>query len=362
MDQMRKKQIITTLKTWIHIGSIFLFLLFTSIWFCLALWIQQPRGLFVTASFIGFWVIFALAIFSIYVNHIFIKRRTGIVIYLLAFAATLVWYFNIPAKQNREWSPDVARLFSYQKNGDQVTIHDIRDFKWYSEEKFDEHWDTRTFNLDHITGVSIITSYWMGPQIAHTLVSFSFSDQKPVVFSIETRKEKTESFSAIGGFFRQFELSLIAADEKDIVYTRSNIRGEQVYIFPIKMGKNEAKNLFLQYLKKNDELHRHAKWYNTLTSNCTTLVFDMAQAVDPHHLPKDYRLVASGYLPNYLYDLGVLDQKWDMKTWYNNAHINPRAKQFDHFKYQDSLNFSKVIRLGLPTAELPDRITQKITN
>ncbi|WP_155516103.1 DUF4105 domain-containing protein, partial [Acinetobacter pittii] len=84
----------------------------------------------------------------------------------------------------------------------------------------------------------------------------------PLVFSIEIRKEKTEEFSAIGGFFRKYELSLIASDEKDIVYTRSNIRKEQVYNFPVNMPRSEQKALFLEYLKKADELRAEPKWYN----------------------------------------------------------------------------------------------------
>ncbi len=90
-------------------------------------------------------------------------------------------------------------------------------------------------------GANIITSYWMGPKIAHTLSSaFDFAHSAPLTFSIEIRKEKNEDFSAIGGFFCKFEVSLIAADEKDIIYTRSNIRGEQVYFFPDQHGRGRT--------------------------------------------------------------------------------------------------------------------------
>ncbi|SPL71535.1 Lnb N-terminal periplasmic domain-containing protein [Acinetobacter stercoris] len=360
MNDIGKRQFFTALGAWVLHFLFSIFVLLSSIWLCLALWIQKPGGWLVSSILIGIWISFSLSILGIYFFQSFFSRRKDIVIYIVAFIFSLVWYFNIPAKQDRDWSPDVAKIFSYERHGNLVTIHDIRNFNWHTEDQYDVHWDTRTYDLNHITGVSIITSYWMGPQIAHTLVSFSFSDQKPLVFSIEIRKEKNESFSAIGGFFRQFELSLIAADEKDIVYTRSNVRGEQVYLFPINMGKNEAKALFLQYLKKNDELHKHAKWYNTLTSNCTTLVFDMIQAIDPHHLPRDYRLLASGYLPNYLYDLNALNRQWDMQTWYQKAHINPRATKFDQYISQDSLDFSKLIRTGLPAPVLPQQIGQNI--
>ncbi|MFC2994106.1 DUF4105 domain-containing protein [Acinetobacter sichuanensis] len=346
MQKIKKKSLFHALGMGL-IHSIFsIFVIFSSIWLCCALWFQAPFGLF-SRIMIGLWILFAFSILGIYIKQNLFSRHKDILIYILAFLCSLLWYFNIPAKQDREWNPEVDRLFTYKKQGNIVTIHNIRNFNWHTENKYDVHWDTRSYNLEHITGVNIITSYWMGPQIAHTLVSFDFSDQKPLVFSIEIRKEKTESFSAIGGFFRKYELSLIAADEKDLIYTRSNIRNEQVYFFPVKMPKTEMKALFTEYLEKTDELAQQAKWYNTLSSNCTTLVFDMVQAISPHELPLDYRLLASGYLPNYLYDLGALNQQWTIKQWYQRAHVNPRTDQFKHFEYQSSENYSKVIREGL---------------
>ena len=142
----------------------------------------------------------------------------------------------------------------------------------------------------------------------------------------------------------------MAADEKDIIYTRSNIRGEQVYFFPLKMPRDMQKALFLEYLAKADELAQQPKWYNTLTSNCTTLVFDMVQAVSNQTLPTDYRLLASGYLPNYLYDLQALDQSLSIESWYQRAYINPRVEQPGQL---DSAQFSALIRQGLPAPSAP---------
>lgn len=328
-----------------------LFVVLSSVWLCLALWIQQPLGSVFSRIVIVVWTIFALSLIGVYVSGHLFSRRTDIIIYCLAFACSLIWYFSIQAKQDREWDPEVAQQLYYEKQGDLVHLHNIRNFSWHTDGSYEIHWEDRKIDLNKITGINVITSYWMGPQIAHTLVSFDFSDQKHLVFSIEIRKEKGEEFSAVGGFFRKYELSLVASDEKDIVYTRSNVRHEQVYLFPIKMPADQRKALFIEYLHKADELRAEAKWYNTLTSNCTTLVFDMAQAINPQQLPKDYRLLASGYLPNYLYDLEVLNQNYSLKDWYRLAHINPRAEQFDQQMDQSSENFSKIIRLGIPTAD-----------
>ena len=334
------------------LGSLFtLFVILSSLWLSLMLWVHQPIGKIGSLMLIGLWLTFALVVLGIYFTRHLISRQVDSVLYLLAFLFCLLGYFSLEARQDREWNPEVAQLLHYEQQGDQVTLYNIRNFDWQADGRYIERWESRSFDLNQITGVNIITSYWMGPQIAHTLVSFDFSDQKPLVFSIEIRKEKGEEFSAVGGFFRKYELSLVASDEKDIVYTRSNVRHEQVYLFPIKMPADQRKALFIEYLHKADELRAEAKWYNTLTSNCTTLVFDMAQAINPQQLPKDYRLLASGYLPNYLYDLEVLNQNYSLKDWYRLAHINPRAEQFDQQMDQSSENFSKIIRLGIPTAD-----------
>ncbi|WP_336721608.1 DUF4105 domain-containing protein [Acinetobacter soli] len=324
------------------------FVICSSIWVCAALWIQQPFGWLGSRILIGIWIVFALSVLGIYISQHILGRGKDIVLYMLAFLVALLWYFSLAPAQNRDWDPEVARLLDYQRQGDQITLHNVRNFDWQPDGQYTERWETRHYNLNQLRGVNIITSYWMGPQIAHTLVSFDFEQQKPLVFSIEIRKEKNENFSAIGGFFRQFELSLVAADEKDIVYTRSNVRHEQVYLFPVQVSKEQAKALFLEYLKTSDELRATPKWYNTLTSNCTTLVFDMAQAINPDELPKDYRLLASGYLPNYLYDLNVLSHEYSIAKWYQMAYINERAAEYEKFKHQNSLNFSEVIRYGIP--------------
>lgn len=351
MQPIGSRQFFFTLSIGILHGLFTLFVICSSIWVCLALWIQQPFGTLLSRVVVALWCLFALSLIGVYISGHLFSRHTDILLYFAVFACSLIWFFSIDARQNREWDPEVAKQLSYERHGNLVTLHNVRNFNWHADGSYEVRWEDRHINLDKITGVSVITSYWMGPQIAHTLMSFDFSDQKPLVFSIEIRKEKGEEFSAIGGFFRKYELSLIASDEKDIIYTRSNIRHEQVYLFPVKMPKLERKQLFVEYLQKSDELRAKAEWYNTLTSNCTTLVFDMVQAINPQKLPKDYRLLASGYLPNYLYDLKAINQNYSMKEWYQLAHINPRTVQYALQNNQSSAYFSQVMRAGVPKAE-----------
>ena len=277
------------------------------------------------------------------------------------------WFVSISPQQNRDWQPEVSQRLAYERdanNPDLITFTNVRNFDWHTSEDATEHWQTRTVDMSKLSGVDIINSYWMGPMIAHTLVSFRFEDDRPLSLSLEIRKEKGESFSALGGFFKRYELSLIAAEERDIIYTRSNARGEQVYLFPIShLKQSEVQSLFESYLTIADELNAEPAWYNTLTSNCTNIIFYMARVISGDRLPWDYRIWASGWLPNYLYKIDVLPtafepeaQPWSMDTWYERAHINPKVRGFDNQAHTDananSRAFSTRIRQGIPIPPL----------
>ncbi|PYE38395.1 DUF4105 domain-containing protein [Psychrobacter fozii] len=300
-------------------------------------------------------------------RKIITKRLTAL--YAAIWLVGVGWFFSIEPQQEHDWMSEVSQRVSYERdatNPDLITLTNIRNFDWHTAEDATEHWDTRTIDMSKLSGVDVINSYWMGPLIAHTLVSFRFEDDRPLAFSFEIRKENGESFSALAGFFRRYELSLIAAEERDIIYTRSNARGEQVYLFPVSsLQQHEVKSLFESYLTAADELNAKPAWYNTLTSNCTNIIFYMARIVSDDRLPWDYRIWVSGWLPNYLYNVGMLDanpesngQPWSMDTWYEHTYINPKVKRFDNqVNLASGLNgreFSEQIRQDIPIPPLAD--------
>ena len=293
-------------------------------------------------------------------------------LYAVIWFVGVGWFMSITPEQQRDWMPEVSQKITYERdpnNPDLITLTNVRNFDWHTEDDATARWETRTIDMSKLSGVDVANSYWMGPLIAHTLVSFRFENDRPLAFSFEIRKEKGESFSALAGFFRRYELSLIAAEERDIIYTRTNARGEQVYLLPIShLQQHEVQALFESYLTAADELNAQPAWYNTLTSNCTNIIFYMARMVSGDRLPWDYRIWVSGWLPNYLYDVGMLDtnsqlneeqqtgQNWSMDTWYERTHINPKVRGFDNQANLDSgvnsREFSKQIRQGIPIPPL----------
>ncbi len=266
--------------------------------------------------------------------------------YGVAFALLMGWWVRIEPSDTRVWADDVSRHLQAQRRGDVLTLTNVRNFDWRSDTDYTPRWETRSYDLTRLRSIDMAASYWMGPAIAHTLVSFGFDDGRggtdQLVFSIEIRKEKGEEFSAIAGFFKRFELSLVAADERDILRVRTNVRGEDVFLYRVKMAPEAMRALLLAYLQEAEALERNPRFYDTLTANCTTIVYEMAQRI-VGGLPLDWRLLASGYLPEYLRDVGGLTPGYDLETLRAAGRITLRAKEADA-----DPAFSEIIRRGIP--------------
>ena len=246
----------------------------------------------------------------------------------LMFIGVVIWWSSIKPTLHRDWAPELARSVEATFdpiNPDIVHLQNIRNFEWIAPYEGKENWENGTYNVDDLVGLDVYLSYWMGPYIAHTLVGFTFKDGRHLVFSAEIRRTKEQSFSAIGGFFKEFELIMIAAPEEDIIKLRTDIRHENVYRYPINVRQKKIKELFVNYLETADKLAHKARFYNTVTANCTTVVFDMARILDPG-IPLDWRILFSGQLPSYLYDLKVVNTEKSLKELVDEAHIEPQIK------------------------------------
>lgn len=265
-------------------------------------------------------------------------------LFVAALVLCGVWWLLLSPRQDRVWADDVAqRLKVVEFDGSRVVLDNVRNFTWRTDNDHDVRWERREYDLDQLRSADLVLSYWMGPMIAHTLVSFGFADGRQLVFSLEIRKERGESFSALGGFFRKFEMTLVAAEETDIVRVRSNVRGEDVYLYRLKgMTRDQLKGLFVSYLGEARRLDAAPAFYNTLTSNCTTIVYELAKQIAPG-LPLDYRLLASGYFAEYARDLGVLTPGVDFAALKARGRITDRARAAG-----DDPRFSHLIRVGVP--------------
>ena len=273
------------------------------------------------------------------------SRWRAFAAYLVLFLALVFVWTRIAPSNDRDWQEDVAVLPYAIIEGDQVTVHNIRNFDYRSETDFTPAYYDKTFDLRKLDGVDLIATYWMGPAIGHMFLSFEFQGGDHLAVSIEVRKERSEGYSTVQGFFRQYELHYVVADERDVIRLRTNYRKdppEDVYVYRMKGSAENGRRVFLQYMDEINALKDRPDWYNTLVTNCTTAIW-MHTRINPDHPPLSWKILASGYVPEYLYEIGKLDVKLPFAEVQRRAHVNARARAADK-----AADFSRQIRVAWP--------------
>ena len=184
-------------------------------------------------------------------------------------------------------------------------------------------------------------SYWGSPAIAHTIMSWAFTDGQHLAISIETRKEVGETYSTVAGFFRQYELYYVAADERDVIRVRTNYRGEDVYLYPLRTPRDRVRRALLEYAESMNRLAVVPEFYNEGTGNCTTTIRTNLEHMGIS-MPLDWRLLVNGYLNELLYEKNVIDTSRPLDVVKASSLIDARAKAADQ-----APDFSSRIREGI---------------
>lgn len=262
-----------------------------------------------------------------------------------AFLLVLGWWWQLKPSNSRDWQPDVAVLPFAEVAGQRITIHNIRNCDYRTATDYTvRHYD-QTFDLEQLHSVDLYMVYWGSPAMAHMMVSFGFAGDAYLCFSIETRKEKGEGYSAIKGLFRQFELTCVVADERDLVRLRTNYRaGEEAYLFRLQATPAQAGELFLDYVRQINALYHQPQWYQAVTANCSTSI--RSQRAAQERVPWDWRMLANGYADTLLYQRGDFVTNIPLTELKARGHINQRARAADQ-----SADFSRQIRQGVPGIE-----------
>jgi hypothetical protein len=261
----------------------------------------------------------------------------------IGLIAILIWWNTLRPSNDGEWQTDVAKLSWVEVQGEQLTFHNIRNFDYRTETDFTVHYEDRVYDLSKVRGFDIFMSYWGSPAIAHTIMSWEFDGSPPLAISIETRKQKGQDYSAVKGFFRQYEIAYVAADERDIVRVRTNYRGEEVYLYRLNVTPEQARAVLMEYVITMNALVDTPEFYNALVDNCTTNIYGHVRDAIPNAPRADWRLLANGYGDEMLYEHGNIDTRLPFPQLRSLSHINARAKTLD----QDA-EFSQGIRQGLP--------------
>lgn len=307
------------------------------IWGFGALWFDFPLPEWSRYVAIGFAVLCVAA-------AIVLRGRwwaVGVNVVLLGLL-TAAWSMIKPL-QYRDWIPEVALVPWAVVEGDVVTIHHVRNFEYRTKDDFDVRHEKRQFRLSQLRGMDLFLNYWGTEWMAHPIASFDFGPDGRICFSVETRPERGEAYSALRGLYRGFELTCIVADERDVIRLRTNYRkGEDVYLYRLHVA--DPVQAFLEYVTMMNGLHSAPKWYNAVTQNCTTSLRSHRNKQD--RAAWDWRMLVNGYFDELMYERQKIDVSLPFAELKRVSRINDRAREAD-----DDPDFSTRIREGLPGFE-----------
>ena len=264
-----------------------------------------------------------------------------LVIFLLFILILTIFHIVTVPSNTRNWNEDQTLLPYADISGNEITIHNIRNFNYATTTVYTKAYYDKTYDLESLKKVWYIVEPFSGiPGSAHTFLSFEFEDNVFLSVSVEIRKEKGESFNPIIGLFSQYEIMYLWSDERDVIKLRSNYRQDKVFVYPIKADIEKARTLFTDMIKRTNHLANNPEFYNTVTNTCTTNIVRHVDAVTPGRVPY---LSLSVLLPassdKLAYRLGLLETDLSFEEARKRFYINDRA-----LKYADDEDFSVRIR------------------
>lgn len=248
-------------------------------------------------------------------------RRAALLAAIVIALGYMALALLVHPSNDRDWSADQARTATAVFDGDMVRTSNVRNTFYRTPHDFDVRWEERTYDLRKLESVWFMVepfSDWRGP--AHTLLSFGFGNGEFVAISVEIRKEKGESYSPVMGLLRQYELTYVVGDERDLIGLRANHRHDSVYLYPIRTTPEKMRAMFVSMLERANELAKQPEFYNTLTSTCTTNIVRHINAIAPDRIPLSYKVLLPAFADELAYDLGLIETELP-RDRFRTAHL-----------------------------------------
>jgi hypothetical protein len=271
------------------------------------------------------------------------RRTKAAALCSVGFCVVLAWWLGLRPSNEGAWRPDTDHTAWAEINGNHVMIHNLRNCDYQTERDYMNCWGDRTVDLSQIRAVDLFFINWGLRWMDHTIASFQFGDSEHIAFSVEPRSKIGQAYSGLRGFFREYELIFVAADERDVIRLRTNYRkDEAVYMYRTLIQPQEARDIFLTYLNYLNQLKDHPQWYNALTRNCTTTMGREILGDVSRPRPSYFSILLNGSLDELLYSRGRLATGGlPFPELKQREHINAAARAADQ-----SPDFSALIRVG----------------
>jgi hypothetical protein len=263
---------------------------------------------------------------------------------LLLFAGCATVDKRLAPSQFRDWVPEQEVLPTVEFCGDQATVRNVRNCKYFANDVYMVDYYDKTIDLNRVRGVDYIVVPFDGmPALAHVMLSFQLigKDGQPehLAVSVETRKEKSEKYNPLKGSLNQYELIYVVADERDVIQFRTVFNGENVYLYRTTASPEASRVLLEDVLARVNQVAKTPEFYDTLTNNCTSNIVRHVNRIKPNRITVDYRTLLPGYSDRLAYDEGLIEHHGTFEQTKELAYVNPLAQ-----RYAGRDDFSEMIR------------------
>ena len=246
----------------------------------------------------------------------------------------LLFIFTRQPSNGREWAVGYAVMPYGEIEGDVVSIYNIRNFTWISEDEALVSYFNESFNLSSMDKGYFLVETWMElDAVAHIMFSFEYGNGSYFVVSVESRKEKGEKYSSVLGFFNKYELIYVIGSESDLLPLRTYHRGNTLYMYPINATPEDVQKLFVDILERVNSLYDEPEWYHAVTSSCTTNLIDHAERMSPRIKAGRARYFP-GYSDKVAYELGLIDTELpyeQIRTHFNVTSVSAKVRNYPDF-------------------------------
>ena len=255
-----------------------------------------------------------------------------------------------------DWVDEHRELALVIRENDAIKMRGIRDFRWDGDDVPEVRWREETFRLSDVDRMYFVVEPFQGFRgAAHTFLSFHLGADRFLVVSLEARREVGQAYGVIKGMLRTYPLIMVWGTERDLIGLRTMVRGNDLYLYPVRAEPEAVQRLLGRLLERHEELVADPEFYHTIWRNCTGGLLQEVNALYPGAVPWHRTWIFPENLDLYLFDLDLIEtplHREDLRSLHRLNEAVARHAQAEEFsaRIRDEI-FADAKRAGDREAE-----------
>ncbi len=136
-----------------------------------------------------------------------------------------------------------------------------------------------------------------------------------------------QKYGFVLSLYRQQEIMYVVCDERDAILQRTkHSEGHDVHLYCLNVELEAIWEAFSEYVTSVNALVERPRWYNGITSNCTTTIYRQRS----HEVDWDWRWLFNGQLDRMLYDRQRLNTEIPFEELKRQSRVNEIANRLPY--------------------------------